>query len=165
MKKILFVYFLLCNLIMFSQEKVTTELNEYLTTDFTGSKYEGKLYEGGGETVLLRKFVGQDYITEDVTVSVKHDGSSINNKLYGLNILFENGESIIRSKQELVSYYTEENGHQYKAMLELNKNDIYLFKTQKVTSVKLNKYSSNVSENESNAILKAAKIMLTTPNK
>jgi predicted transcriptional regulator with HTH domain len=150
---------------MFSQEKVTTELNEYLTTDFTGSKYEGKLYEGGGETVLLRKFVGQDYITEDVTVSVKHDGSSINNKLYGLNILFENGESIIRSKQELVSYYTEENGHQYKAMLELNKNDIYLFKTQKVTSVKLNKYSSNVSENESNAILKAAKIMLTTPNK
>jgi hypothetical protein len=165
MKKILFVYFLLCNLIMFSQEKVTTQLNEYLTTDFTDSKYKGKLYEGGGETVLFSKFVNQDYITENVTVSVKHDGSSINKKLYGLNILFENGGSIIRSKQELASYYNEENGHQYKAVLELNKNDIYLFKTQKVASVKLNKYSSNVSENESNAILKAAKIMLTTPNK
>jgi hypothetical protein len=162
MRKIIFGYFLLCNLIIFSQEKVTTQLNQYLTDE----GYPGdKVYKGGGETVSIEKSISKGDISEYVYLSVKHDGSSTNKKLYGVYVLFENGKSIVRSKQEIMSYYTEEIGHQYKVILDLNINDIYLFKTQKVTSVKLNKYTSNVSENESNAILKAAKVILTSQKK
>ena len=135
-------------------------LDRYLskTDKFSGEK----TYFGGGKIVSFMKVIGKGNSSQYVSVYV--NGSTLNYGCYGVYILFENGKKIVRSNEKVDTDYS--NGEwQYKAFFTPTLNEINLLKTQKITSVKLYVYDADLDDNESNTILKDAKIILTTPKK
>jgi hypothetical protein len=141
-------------------KKPVATLNDYLssTDKFTGEK----TYYGGGTIVSFSKYVKGK--TSSQYVAIRVNGSTLNYGCYGVNILFKNGKKIIRSKEKVDSDYYN-NGWQYRAFFTPTANEIALFKTQKISDVKLYIYDAAVSENESDTILEDAKILLTTSKK
>jgi hypothetical protein len=106
------------------------------------------------------KVVGKRNSEQYVSISVK--GNTLNYGCYGVSILFENGKKIVRSKEKVESDYND-SGWEYNAFFAPTLNEINLLKTQKITYVKLYIYDADITESESNNILKDAKIILTTP--
>ena len=135
-------------------------LNRYLseTDKFSGEK----TYYGGGTKVSFMKVIGKGKSSQYVSVNVY--GSTLNYGCYGVYILFENGKKIVRSNEKVDTDYSD-GKWKYKAFFTPTLNEINLLKTQKITAVKLYIYDADVDDNESNTILKDAKIILTTPKK
>lgn len=170
MKKLLLGVILLLNIININaqeqKESLLEEatpsvktLEDYLsnTDSFTGEK----TYYGGAEPVTFMKVKNKTASSQYVSLNVK--GSTLNYGCYGVNILFDNGAKIIRSKEKVDTDYNDD-GWVYKAFFSPTANEIKLLKTQKVTAIKLYIYDQeHISESAQNTILEDAKIILTTP--
>ena len=142
-----------------AKENIKT-LNDYLSSidKFTGEK----TYYGGVSTLSFMKVTGKGKSSQYVSIDV--NGSTLNYGCYGVSILFKNGKKIIRSKEKVDTDYND-GGWRYKAFFTPTLNEITLLKTQKISAVKLYIYDVELNENDSNTILEAAKIILTTPQK
>lgn len=135
-------------------------LNDYLSSidKFTGEK----TYYGGGTIISFMKVIGKKSSSQYVSINL--NGSTLNYGCYGVSILFENGKKIIRSKEKVDTDYND-SGWRYKAFFIPTLNEITLLKTQKISTVKLYIYDTDINENESITILEDAKILLTIPKK
>lgn len=133
-------------------------LNDYLTD--TDKFSNEKRYYGGGNIVSFVRVVGKGKLLQYVSIEVT--GITLNYSCYGVNVLFENGAKIVRSKEPVDTDYSD-GGWKYKAFFTPTSNEIKLFQTQKVSAVKLYIYDSDVDEDDSNTILEDAKIILTVP--
>lgn len=136
-------------------------IDSYLTeTDVFNGK---KTYRGGTGAIQFVKVKSKKGTTQQY-VSLTANGSTLNVGRYGVSILFQNGQKIIRSKEK-VDTDSDSEGWNYSAFFTPTPNEIKLLKTQKATLIRLYIYDENISDFDSNIILNDAKVILTTPKK
>jgi hypothetical protein len=134
-------------------------LESYLVKE---DKFNGeKTYRSSGETLSIykvaRKNINSQYISIYVYDNYLASGT-------GVYILFDNGQKIIRSKEEVDYDVNPGSGpsYRYSAFFTPTQNEINLFKTRKVVSVKLYIFDTDINPSESDEFQVAAKVLLKT---
>jgi hypothetical protein len=161
MKKVLLGALLLLSTSSFSQNNlVKVELPTLGSYLYKEDKFNGeKTYYSSGTKVsivkITRKGVNNQYISINVYDNHLASGS-------GVYILFDNGQKIIRSKEK-VDYDVNSGGNpsfKYSAFFTPTQNEINLFKTRKVVSVKLYIFDTDINTSESDEFQIASKVLL-----
>jgi len=166
MKKLITSTVLLISLISTAQNNWTVsnaspssygnaKLEDYLTDE---DKFNGeKTYSTNTEVVSFWRTIKKGISRQYVSVTVK--GSTLNYGCYGVYILFNNGQKIMRKNEKVETAYSD--GFEYRAFFTPTDNEIKLLQNQEITDVKLYIYDATVDRGET--IMNDAKIILKLP--